>query len=76
MTLETTTFILPSYWASYLVNGDTSGLDDSEQADCDAFLKTVPEWRCCSCEGESFFSHSNDAGTLPGDCLEYVFISV
>ena len=73
--IETTAFRLPAYWASYLINGDASGLEDEDQADCDAFLASVPEWRACDCEGESFFAGSNDAGTLAGDCLDYTFIS-
>ncbi len=69
-------FRLPAYWASYLVNGDASGIDAEEQSAADAFLATVPEWRCASCEGEPFFAHSNAAGTLAGDCLDYTFFSV
>ena len=71
--IETETYTLPSYWASYLINGDASGLEDSEQQECDEFLATVPGWICSDCGEESFFSHRNDAGTLAGDCLEYTF---
>lgn len=73
MSIETTTFTLPSYWASYLINGDASGLNDEEQENADSFLEDVTPWTPSSVEGESFFSNSNDAGTLPGDCLEYTF---
>lgn len=31
----------PSHWASYLINGDHSGLDDEEKAQADAFIDTV-----------------------------------
>jgi len=38
-TLEITTYTLPAYWASYLINGDASGLEEGEQALLDAFLR-------------------------------------
>lgn len=28
----------PSHWASYLINGDDSGLDAEERAACDAWI--------------------------------------
>lgn len=30
-----------AYWASYLINGDASGLDDREIAACDAWLARI-----------------------------------
>lgn len=76
MKLETETYTLPAYWASYLINGDASGIDDEEQAACDSFLESIPGWICSDCGNESFFSHCNDAGTLAGDCLEYTFFKL
>lgn len=73
--IETTTFTLPSYWASYLINGDDSGIDDDDKTACDNFLAANPGWSCIGCEEFGFFSNTNDAGTLAGDCLEYDFIS-
>ena len=29
--MNTKTFTLPEYWASYLINGDHSGLDEKEK---------------------------------------------
>ena len=72
--MKTETFLLPAYWASYLINGDASGLDDDEQAACDKWLSRNPGAEIVDCSSEQFFSHSNDAGTLPGDCLEYTAI--
>lgn len=73
--LESEIYSLPSYWASYLINGDSSGLGDQEQADCDAFLASLPYgWSCVGVSEESDFRHSNEAGTLPGDCADYTFI--
>jgi hypothetical protein len=36
MKIETDTVTLPSYWASALINGDYSGLNDNESSRCDA----------------------------------------
>jgi len=71
--LETITYTLPSYWASYLINGDASGISDDDQAQADAFLKREGLPSPCSCSDESWFAHRNDAGTLAGDVLDYTF---
>lgn len=72
---ETEIYSLPSYWASYLINGDASGMGDDDQADCDAFLASLPwGWSCVDVSEETDFRHSNDAGTLAGDCADYTFI--
>lgn len=34
-----TTIALPSHWASYLINGDKSGLDPQDIAECDERTK-------------------------------------
>lgn len=63
----------PASWASYLVNGDASGLEDDEQAAADAWLAALRPWYVVSTEGEPRFSHrvkvhapqvSYDAGDL------------
>ena len=64
-------YVLPSAWASYLVNGDASGLEEYEKAEADAFLAKEGLRECCDCS-ESFFSHRPDSG-LAGDCLNYRF---
>lgn len=54
--IEVETTIAPAYWASYLVNGDASGMEEDELAKCDKWLahQTKEGWRVVSCEGESF----------------------
>ena len=75
MKMQIETYSLPAYWASYLINGDSSGMEDTEQAECDAFLSGLPYgWSCVDVSEESDFRHSNDAGTLAGDCADYSFI--
>jgi len=86
MKIETITYKLPAYWASYLINGDASGLEDicpaqsrgqlpgdeeSELATIDSFLQREGEPNFIDC-GEQYFSWTNDATTLGGDVCDYV----
>lgn len=71
---RTENFVLPAYWASYLFNGDASGLENEETRACDAFLKShaLPD----PVEvGESYFSSHCDApGQLAGEMALYTFL--
>jgi hypothetical protein len=64
----------PSAWASYLINGDASGLEDDEQRACDAWLKSEKLGAPVDCF-DAGFCHSHDASgfALAGDCQTYVF---
>ena len=68
-TLETVTYTLPAYWASYLINGDASGIGDDDKRAADKFISDNSLPAPVSCSDESWFDHSNDAGTLAGDVL-------
>lgn len=71
---------LPAHWASALINGDRTGLDDKEERDLDRFLRgeeladwdvTIHEELC-----EPYFEPHHDArvyGVLACDCLGFVF---
>ena len=50
--METLTYTLPAYWASYLINGDASGLEPGEQEQIDAWLakEGLPSPVSCSDE--------------------------
>lgn len=86
MSIEVTTATAPASWACYLINGDATGFDyhntpddkagDRDKAACDAWIEKLAAegWCVVSTEdhSEPEFRHSNDAGTLPGDCLTYV----
>ena len=62
---------LPSYWASYLINGDATGLEDGEQEQIDAWMGTENEpWFVDV--GQSYFRWGNDATSMGGDVSEYV----
>lgn len=66
-------YILPAYWASYLINADASGLQDGEQDQIDAFMSgnRLPAPVDC---GEQFFARSNDYSRMGGDVCEYSFL--
>ena len=67
------TYLLPVYWACPLVNDDHTGLSEEEKQIND-FLETA-EGRPVSVnfETEGFYWR-NDAGTLPGNCAEFIFL--
>lgn len=68
-------YTAPACWASYLLNGDASGLDDKEQAQADRFIEWVDLGWPVDC-GEPGFRHSCDAPgvCLAGDMCEYTFL--
>ena len=71
--VTTITYTLPMYWASYLVNGDASGLEDGEQEQIDTWLEGEGTLDFVDV-GEPHFSHRNDATNLGGDVCDYVAI--
>lgn len=73
-TLEPITYVLPAYWASYLINGDDSGISPEDKAQADSFLKRESLPVPVSCSDEQYFSWHNDATDLGGDVLEYTFL--
>ena len=65
---------LPASWASYLINGDASGLETGERERIDAFLASERLPSPVDCESEASFCHSCDApGELAGDMLLFRF---
>lgn len=77
MSSETKTleYVLPAYWASYLINGDDSGMSEQDKKDCAAFLasKNLKAFDCIDC-GPECFSRTNDATALGGDTCLYTFV--
>ena len=68
---KTDTIDMPAHWASYLINGDASGLDDAEQAACDAYTREhvyAHAWSIVGCSDESHFGRFAGLGT---DLLTY-----
>lgn len=62
--LEPVTYTLPAYWASYLINGDASGISDNDRNQCDAFLAREGLPGPVSCSDESWFSCATLAQNL------------
>lgn len=72
-------FELPIYWASYLINGDASSLEDDEQKVVDTWLKETSEHydanvSVVDCSEDQWFSHRNDATELGGMCCHYTVL--
>ena len=71
--MKTLEYILPAYFASYLINGDHSGLTEQEKEKIDLFLERE-KITILTCGDQSFFSWSNDLDTLGSNCLEFTAI--
>lgn len=72
---NTLDYTLPAYWASYLINGDDSGMFEKDKRDCADFLAkegiSASDFVDC---GESYFSWRNDATDLGGDVCDFVCV--
>lgn len=69
------TYILPAYWASYLINEDASGITPEDKAHADRFMKTRNLPFPVSCSDESWFQKWNDSDNgLAGDVMEFYFV--
>lgn len=75
------TVLGPAPWASYLVNGDASGLREGEEAQADRWLAShaIPGFIAyvVGIEGESYFANYSPGletitGYRAGDCVDYL----
>ena len=71
---EPVTYTLPIYWASYLINGDHSGLDEGEKEVIDSWIKDNDYPNLVDVSEDYYFAHTNDATNLGGDVCEYTCI--
>lgn len=75
---ETHEFTAPACWASYWINSDASGLEDSDIAEADAAFESIQARtghnspHPCDCS-ESEFMNRPDYG-MAGDCCTYSFL--
>ena len=83
MAIEVDTVTLPAYWASALVNGDYSGLDDDEAARCEAAEKALAKdgWSVVSTADDdeprftwSYGLYDPGAEVSGGDVLDYTVL--
>ena len=79
--METVDFDLPTFWASPLINSDTSGLEDDDNAALEAFTDYMVEaygqcWAINCGDDKGNFMTYHDArqfGVLACDVLTYTF---
>ena len=66
----------PSGWASYLINGDGSGLEDDEVMACDAWIEHEGLGAPVSCEDYGFVRMHGAYRDFPyaADCQLYTFL--
>lgn len=76
ITVETA--IAPSYWASYLINGDTSGLEAGEKEIADSWIKRMGWGMPVSCKDFGIARYHDAWKECPynGDCQTYIFYKV
>lgn len=74
--IEVIRYRLPSYWACPLINDDYTGLTDEECEEIQRFLEAAEGYPVDVDWGTQGFYRCNDAGTLPGECADFIFISV
>jgi hypothetical protein len=72
------TYTLPEYWASALINGDYSGMEDSEIGEIEDFIsnKIQPNhyFMCIEADFDTKqFKPYNDANNMGGDVIDYTF---
>jgi len=67
-------YILPSCYASALINGDFSGLSDEDEDELNKWFERAKPGLCVGCSEESYFTHGHDMNcNQGGDVLEYYF---
>jgi hypothetical protein len=70
--MQSITFLLPTHWASYLINGDASGYTDEEETEIVQWLVCNAPGPCIDCSDMGFLWRGDDS-TLGCDRSEYVF---
>lgn len=65
------TYVLPAYWASYLLNGDASGYEDVELKEIKDFCEDLGP--CIDVTDEEEFRWWNDANNLGGSVATFHF---
>ena len=70
------TAIAPGAWASYLINGDASGISPDDRAACDAWIAREGLGAPVSCVDAGFRWRHDASREMPfgADCQEYAFL--
>ena len=69
--MKTETYVLPSHWASALINDDYSGYTDEEAMEIKDFCEDLGP--CLDVTDEEEFSWTNDANGLGGSVATFTF---
>ena len=74
--IKETKIRLPMYWASYLANGDGSGLEENEETTIQETLEwaELTNHECIDVKEDISFEKPYIPGLLAGDFCTYVFI--
>lgn len=79
--MQTVQYILPIHWACALVNGDETGIDDTDQAALDTFIADmVQKYGSCHCidviddEGFMRYHDAQPYGVLACMASTFIFI--
>lgn len=78
LTMRQHTLTAPSSWASYLINGDASGMEDDEIEACDEWIESESLGTPVDCSEESNFITYHDARAhypYAADCSTYTFLT-
>ncbi len=68
--MESNTYTMPSYWAPYLINGDSSHMYESEITQCNNYVKGLGA--CVGCSENPFFGEFKGVGH---ELLEFTFLT-
>ena len=73
MNIEIISYRLPVSWACALIDDDYAALTDKECEEIKHFLEAAEGYPVdVDWETQGFYSY-NDAGTLPGECADFIF---
>jgi hypothetical protein len=64
---------LPSYWASYLINADSSALSENEVTVIEMFREDQELGWCLGVSEDSWFSYGNDFDRMGGEVSSFTF---
>lgn len=66
----------PSAWASYLINGDDSGIDEEDRKAADEWIADIGLGAPVSCDDAGFVRYHDAYAFCPlaADCQEYLFL--
>ena len=72
--IKTEEFKLPTWWASYLIYGDASGLTDEEQTEIDEWCEVCTTGPCLDADvGDADITTAGDDGWHGADRATFTF---